>query len=252
MMVTDNGFYYYSCGTDLGYHYCDRTTKRPMYLCNKPECRHDGNEFCVATNARYYYLDECIYSEKLFLYALEVTETQYLFKLLAAELDGSAMNEVATITTLEKTEGNISIDNCGMIIHRNTAMLEVHMEATDILGFQTDGEYFYFPELVRWLGSTDEEGNQYSRLDKAYVHVFNKELEEIAVVDLALEFPIPGFEETEWTKRPFTIDLHYCGEEIFWTLSPQENMAEDYIFCCKRSDFLAGTPEFTFVCRREQ
>lgn len=390
MMVTDNGFYYYSCGTDLGYHYCDRTTGGQMYLCNKPECRHDGNEFCVATNARYYYLDECIYSEKLFLYALEVTETQYLFKLLAAELDGSAMNEVATITTLEKTEGNISIDNCGMIIHRNTAMLEVHMEdsdmedvryygvavlnlntgevswldedplggdnvevsrfrgygdwiyycrkegkkkllhryhitektdevcklltgfsgyyevkdadtvlylrsgmselcsyrystgenveetrimtvnryyytldgisgvtedyveATDILDFQTDGEYFYFPELVRWLGSTDEEGNQSSRLDKAYVHVFNRELEEIAVVDLALEFPIPGFEETEWTKRPFTIDLHYCGEEIFWTLSPQENMAEEYIFCCKRSDFLAGTPEFTFVCRRGQ
>lgn len=384
MMFTDKGFYYVCGRTEPGFHYYDPATGRSMYLCNKPECRHDGNEFCVATNSRYTYLNYCIYSGKLFIYALEETETQYLFKLLAAELDGSGMNEVATITTLEKTEGNISLAHGEMIIHRNIAMIEVHMEDFDmedvryygvaildlntwevswldeeplgadnaevtklsaygdwiyycrkegkknllhryhitektdevcklltgfsgcyavkdadtviylrssmselcsyrystgenveearimtvnryyhnlegtsgmtevteeaeILSFQTDGEYFYFPEQVRWLGDADEDGNYVSRLDKAYVHVFNKELEGIAVVDLAPEFPIPGFEETEWSKGAFTTALRYCGEEIYWLLSPQENTAVTYVFQCKRGDFLTGNPEFTFV-----
>ena len=48
-MRTDKGYYYYSEG-QKGFRYYDIATGKDMFLCNKPECRHDGNAFCVATN----------------------------------------------------------------------------------------------------------------------------------------------------------------------------------------------------------
>ena len=389
VMVTDKGFYYVSGRTEPGVHYYDPATERSMYLCNKPECRHDGNEFCVATNSRYGYLDECIYSGKLFLYAVEETETQYLFKLLAAELDGSGMNEVATVMELEKTGNNIQvIHQCGMMIHRNTAVFEIYatgtlaeevhyygvaimdintgevswldeepfgadnVDITEVSGFgdwiyycrkegkktllhryhitektdevckflvgfsgeyvvkdedtvlyllksgtelysyrystgenteefrferdvdhyyqfeegtehvklwektsvsalDTDGEYLYASEPSRSLGTKDENGDYYSRIEDACIYVLNREFETVTILDMADVLPMAGFEEEEWYPWDYTTALYYCGEDIYWELKPQENMTENYIFRCNRSDFLAGNPEFEFVYRWE-
>ena len=388
MMLTDKGFYYISGKTEPGIHYYDSATGRSMYLCNKPECRHDRNEFCVATNGRYDYFDYCIYSSKLFLYVVEETETQYLFKLLAAELDGSGMDEVATVMELEKTGNDIQIHSCGMMIHRNTAVFDVcttgtlaeevhyygvafmdintgevtwldeeafgadnveitrvsgygdwiyycrkegkktllhryHMkektdevcrflvgfsgdyvvkdedtvlyllksgtelysyrystgenteefrfertvdhyykfteewehrevfEKTSVSGLYTDGEYFYASESSRSLGTEDENGNHYSRIEDACIYVLNGDYEVVTILDMTDVLPIAGFEDAEWYPWDYTSALYYCGDDIYWELSPQENMAEDYIFSCKRSDFIAGNPEFTFVYRWE-
>lgn len=389
MMLTDKGFYYVSGRTEPGVHYYDPATERSMYLCNKPECKHDGNEFCVATNSRYVYLDECIYSGKLFRYAVEETETRYLFKLLAAELDGSGMSEVATVMELEKTGDDIRvIHSCGMMIHRNTAVFEIYAtgtlaeevhyygvafmdintgevtwldeepfgadnveitrlsgygdwiyycrkegkktllhryhitektdevcklltgfsgdyvvkdedtvlyllksgtelysyrystgenteefrfernvdhyyqfeerrehtklwEKTSVTGLHTDGEYLYASESPRSLGTKDENGDYYSRIEDACIYVLDREFEAVTVLDLTEVLPIAGFEETEWYPWDYTTGLYYCGEDIYWKLEPQENMTEYYIFRCKRSDFLAGTPEFEFVYRWE-
>ena len=131
MKATDKGFYHYNVNTEKGFRYYDVATGNAMYLCNKPECRHDGSEFCVATNDRYVILSFQLYSGLLFAYAMEETDTQYLFKLLAVELDGSGMNEVATVKELEKTGVDMQINNCGMLIHRNTALFEVNVTSTE-------------------------------------------------------------------------------------------------------------------------
>lgn len=129
--ATDKGFYHYNANEEKGFRYYDVATGNTMYLCNKPECRHDGNEFCVATNGRYEILSFQLYSGLLFAYAMEETDTQYLFKLLAVELDGSGMNEVAMVKELEKTGVDMQVNNCGMVIHRNTALFEVNVTSTE-------------------------------------------------------------------------------------------------------------------------
>ena len=67
MMKTEKGYYYYS-EFYKGFRYYDVATDKEMYLCNKPECRHDGNQFCVATNEKYRVLDYCLYGENIMVY----------------------------------------------------------------------------------------------------------------------------------------------------------------------------------------
>ena len=121
MMRTEKGFYHYN-DTLGGFRYYDAATGNEMFLCNKPECRHDGNEFCVATNEKYTVLDYCLYGEHLMVFAAEVTETQVLYKVLVLALDGSSMDEVATVLELERTP-DMSLYTSRMYLHRNKALL---------------------------------------------------------------------------------------------------------------------------------
>lgn len=52
IMKTENGYYYYDVLSGA-LRYYDIASGKNMYLCNKPECKHDGNSFCVATNDKY-------------------------------------------------------------------------------------------------------------------------------------------------------------------------------------------------------
>ena len=122
MMKTDKGYYYYTY-IDNGIHYYDIATEKAMFLCNKPECRHDGNEFCVATNRNYLSLAHSLYNDKILKYVMEETDTRYCFKVLSIALDGSAMEEVATTMAFEKSAGDISMGSCYMYVHRNKAFL---------------------------------------------------------------------------------------------------------------------------------
>ncbi|MBQ8799599.1 MAG: hypothetical protein IJZ55_08555 [Lachnospiraceae bacterium] len=121
MLRTENGFYHYN-DTLGGFRYYDNATGKELFLCNKPECRHDGNEFCVATNEKYRVLDYDLYGEHLMVFAAEVTDTQFLYKVLVLALDGSSMNEVATVLELERTP-DMSLYTSRMYLHRNKALL---------------------------------------------------------------------------------------------------------------------------------
>ena len=121
MLRTEKGFYHYN-DTLGGFRYYDVATGKEMFLCNKPECRHDGNEFCVATNEKYTVLDYCLYGERLMVFAAEVTETQVLYKVLALALDGSSMDEVTTVLELERSP-DMSLYTSRMYLHRNKALL---------------------------------------------------------------------------------------------------------------------------------
>lgn len=45
VMETENGYY----NTAMGLAYYDKATGKSLYLCSKPECVHDGSEYCTAT-----------------------------------------------------------------------------------------------------------------------------------------------------------------------------------------------------------
>ena len=122
--VTEHGYYYYSYSHG-GFRYVDGATGTEMYLCNKPECKHDGNAFCVATNDKYTVLGTQLYSGRIVANVVEETDTQYLYKLLDIAPDGSIANEIVTYYTLEKTgAAKVVLHGAGgILIHRNKAML---------------------------------------------------------------------------------------------------------------------------------
>ena len=132
VFATEKGYYYYSY-TQNGFRYTDRATGKDLYLCNKPECRHDGNEFCVATNDKYNIERVGMYSGQIFATAIEVTDTQYRYHLLSIALDGSVLNEYVTYLTFEKM-GVIPakhIDGSQLCIHRNVAMIPLWLVGDD-------------------------------------------------------------------------------------------------------------------------
>lgn len=97
VLQTEKGYYYLN---NCNIRYVDTATGNDIYLCNKPECRHDGNEFCVATNDKYQIYAMRLYNGKLLAVASEVTETELVYKLLLIEPDGSAMDELVTYMTM--------------------------------------------------------------------------------------------------------------------------------------------------------
>lgn len=141
---TETGFYYNMEKNRLSLKYYDNASQKSIYLCNKPECRHDGNEFCVATNSKYLPLGMQLYSDRLYILALESTEDALEYKLLEASLDGSRLTETATVYThssLGFCSGNRQMQN-NLIIHRNKAVIQIRLsedkpESEDIYYYGT-------------------------------------------------------------------------------------------------------------------
>lgn len=133
MMKTEKGYYYYS-EFYKGFRYYDVATDKEMYLCNKPECRHDGNQFCVATNEKYRVLDYCLYGENIMVYAIDETDTKQVFQVLAVALDGSELSEVATVMELEKTAQLTPEAGGTFIVHRNKVLLTMWAKNEEELG----------------------------------------------------------------------------------------------------------------------
>ena len=158
VMKTDTGFYY-SQG-DYGWlslHYYDAANGKNMYLCNKPECRHEGDEFCVATSEKYMVFDTILYSNCLYINVIEPTDSAYEYKLLRASLDGSSLEEVVTYLTVNKVE--INPDTNPMIIHRNKAFLPYVVKNVNNQQIGYNGVAIYDLETgeVTYLG--DKEGD---------------------------------------------------------------------------------------------
>ena len=143
IMQTEKGYYYLANDKTGGLHYVDKLSGRDMYLCNKPECKHDGNAFCVATNDKYRIFRCCIYNDRILASAIETTETKYLFKLISIALDGSATEELATYFTLEQTGVTpvYFLDEWQrrLCIHRNKALIP--MGATGESGLEDSNFY---------------------------------------------------------------------------------------------------------------
>ena len=148
ILRSDTG-YYYNEGRTLSLHYYDLTTQKDIFLCNKPECKHDGNAYCVATNKKYTPLTFQYYDNAIFATAYCMDSKKLEFKLLRFAADGSSLSEVATyystnsanIDEIPLTDG-FGDGRYGyhfLLIHRNKAFLPFSYHPED----NAEGEYVY-------------------------------------------------------------------------------------------------------------
>lgn len=168
IMKTESGYYYGKINSELELHYYDSKNGKNMYLCNKPECRHDGNEFCAATSNKYTIMEMALYGDDIYINAIEQTEKTYQFKLLRASGDGSSLSEVVTYfetDAKDRLPGYYFDEVTEMVIHRGRAFLayslvNVHNKdigvcGTAIYDLQT-GELTYLWEKDMDLTEVDE------------------------------------------------------------------------------------------------
>ena len=390
IFANGNGYYYYS-DTYQGFRYADSTTGNDLYLCNKPECRHDGNEFCVATNDKYEIDCVGMYGGRIFATAIETTDTQFKFQLLSIALDGSALNEEVTYLTIENTGvlPAYHVDKTQIFIHRNVALIPVWMVGADgtevtqyfgtaivnldtkevsyldeepystenteiaeitaygdyfyycragkkktilyrynikdgteeehklMVGFKgnyavldentivytksnnkvlcvfhretgeneekvnlrrwqviwyqgevangfdqgyeaidlkTDGEYLYVMEKEWRTWYEDEEYNPIGSSEEAYVHVFDREFNEVAAVDMAeaMVFAKEVRDETQDFYRKYNRKMYFEKDKVYCVLPNENNTAESYVYVCGREGFLSGKPQFELAYKREK
>lgn len=168
IMKTESGYYYGKKNSELELHYYDSKNGKSMYLCNKPECRHDGNEFCAATSDKYIVMEMALYGDDIYINALEQTEKTYQFKLLRASGDGSSLSEVVTyFETASKDMAPDYLFQEGMklVVHRGKVFLpyslmnvhnaDIGVCGTAIYDLQT-GELTYLWEKDMELTEFDE------------------------------------------------------------------------------------------------
>ena len=144
IMKSDTGYYYSTLsGQEMELHYYDVESGQNIYLCSKPECRHDGDAFCTATNAKYHVNSAYFYGDSLYLAAVEETETEYLYKIIRVSADGSELNEVITYMTVQKNMMTPLYGGEPAIIHRGMMVLPYRMYGNVGVQNGVTGTYLY-------------------------------------------------------------------------------------------------------------
>lgn len=174
IMKTDTGFYYNAeTGQLLSLHYYDVESGQNIFLCSKPECKHDGNEFCTATSDKYRVNSTYLYGGRIYIAVVENSESVFNFKLLSAAADGTELSEVVTYLSVNDTSmmpilGGLSRE---MIIHRGKAILTYQLRNKDNMEVGINGTFIYdlkTKELTRLTEYTLEESEDAQTRFSAY------------------------------------------------------------------------------------
>lgn len=148
ILKTAQGYYDNYLSNRLFIYYHDIASGKDILLCNKPECKHDGNEYCVATNAKYEPLAYQIYDGCLYVAAKCLTDERLEFKLLRIAPDGSSLTEVATYynTPAGSVDSEDAFQFLGfveeydsLLIHRNKAILPLSCKVDEVSGKKAYG-----------------------------------------------------------------------------------------------------------------
>ncbi len=140
IMEIDEGYYYNSIMYDqLSLHYHDKVTGKTIYLCAKPECLHDGNDFCPATTKRYEAMSTVLYDDKIYISAVDNVEREkenFVWKLIAADFDGTSLSEVTEVIRAKRDMSFTQVvgEKNGMVIHRGKALVPYEMWDPSIAG----------------------------------------------------------------------------------------------------------------------
>ena len=113
----------------------------------------------------------------------------------------------------------------------------------------TDGTYLYVHQALNHNIIADNE-DEITWTESACVRVFNKELEEVTVIEMTNYFPVEEFDSADYFFRTtYNFGFRYMGEDIYWcpvsVIDPQTS--EIHVYHCKRSNFLAGEPKVEFL-----
>lgn len=130
IMETEDGFYMNLDSFRLSLCYYDKATGKAVYLCAKPECQHDGNEYCTATKKGVYYDGNiCKSGEYVYYSTSEYVEEdgKEYFRLMRVKADGTEFTELCTYQTT-MSDGmmhGISAEDYGraMAVHRGYAIV---------------------------------------------------------------------------------------------------------------------------------
>ena len=104
IMETETAYYYTTNDFKYELHYYDKASGKSIFLCNKPECSHDGNEFCAASAGDRFVMYTALYKDGIYVAALEPQESRVDKKLFKVSLDGTKMETIATFS-YEPMEG---------------------------------------------------------------------------------------------------------------------------------------------------
>lgn len=142
IMKSDTGYYYGAgVGQLMSLHYYDIESGQNIFLCNKPECLHEGDDFCTATSDKYTVISTCMYGEDIYMDVVETTDTEYLCKLLKVSGDGTKLSEVITYQTVNRTSVSV-ITGDPMMIHRGKVVLPYRFGGKNGSN-QISGTYIY-------------------------------------------------------------------------------------------------------------
>ncbi len=137
IMETEDGYYVVRSsfleGDSLKIRYYDKATGRCIYLCNKPECEHNGEESCMATDPQLVVLSCTLSGEYLYLSGVKATQEKTECALYRAKIDGTEFTKVGVYRSLKGIAGEWILTGGareqGLVIHGNKAVIP-HIEAT--------------------------------------------------------------------------------------------------------------------------
>ena len=165
IMETESG--YYGCVDSFGLSLCyyDKATKKTVFLCSKPECAHDGNEYCNATRKGLSYCGNiCLTGEYIYFSGQRYDESDGMQKnsLYRAKTDGTELTEICNFYKLKCEEDSFLGRSQGntyrsMLMHKKWAVIpfdDASAEGyilpycfnTAIINIET-GEYKTLPEV---------------------------------------------------------------------------------------------------------
>lgn len=139
VMETENAYYYTGNYMNYELYYYDKASGKSIFLCNKPECSHDGNEFCAATAGGRYVMYTRLYKDGIYIAALEPEENRIDKKLFKVSLDGTKMETIATYGYDPASDGiGMSYDEEKyMVLYDDKAIIPYETPQND--GWQTYG-----------------------------------------------------------------------------------------------------------------
>ena len=106
IMKGESGYYYNDVITKqidiVNYYYSaicyyDTVTSKSIPLCAKPQCMHDGNDFCVATGGMSNFNSNYLYNGYIYRLGTEQTDNDNTIKMLRADLLGNELSKVADV-----------------------------------------------------------------------------------------------------------------------------------------------------------
>ena len=250
IMKSDTGYYYSAAyGKTLSLHYFDMESGQNIYLCSKPECRHDGDVFCTATSSKYEINSTYFYGGSLYLDVIETTDTEYLYKLLRVSADGSELTELVTYMTLNNEA--VIIAGQPMMIHRGVAVLPYRLGSIGNADDGVTGTYFYnlvtgeltaLPELEYGAKSNGRE-RFIGHGDYIYFNTqMNRKntlsrycLTDGTVEELELLNTYVGIYEV---MDEDTVYYYYSGETLFeYKISTKETIPHEEIFLERKTTY---------------
>lgn len=139
IMETENAYYYNTTdGFTYELHYYDKASGKNIFLCNKPECSHDGNEFCAATAGGRYFVFCTFYGDGIYIAAMEPEDNRIDYKLFKVSLDGTQLEHICTY--FHRTDMGIYksfSDKTYMAIYNGKAFIPCERMLED--GYQSNG-----------------------------------------------------------------------------------------------------------------